>query len=288
MRPRRKKTKDKKGPMVVARGPAAQPRAKLRHRLRPRWWMILTATMLVAVMVGVWQIPRLLREADHFRLDAVEFYGGRLLDGRQVLEVGGLDEFTNIFSVDLQQTAKRLEALAWVKRARVQRKPPNRLEISVVERRRLMWLKAGLVYGVDSEGVILPGHRHDDEGRADLDLPLLGGIELSVDSLEVGRAIEAPELHRLLDWWQQALVFDADLCMNVSEVLPAADGGIRLFLVGDDLEVRLPGDQVKHRLKVLRGMLARVYRECPDPAYIDLRFAGQVVVGSRTKPRKES
>ena len=76
--------------------------------------------------------------------------------------------------------------------------------------------------------------------------------------------------------------------MNVSEIRPGADGGVRLLLVGDGLEVRLPDDRVKERLAVLRGSLARVYRECPDPAYIDLRFAGQVVVGSRSAARKES
>lgn len=251
-------------------------------------WGAVLCLALAAAAVAVWQVPRAFREAERFRLLAVEYYGGRLVSGREVLTVGELGEGDNIYALDLQEVAGRIETMPWIKRARVQRKPPSRLEIVVVERRRLAWLDAGRVLAVDGEGVVLPGERYAEEGRADLDLPLVGGIGLQADSLEVGAPVDSDELRRLLDWWQQARVYDADLCMSVSEIRPGPEGGVRLLLVGDGLEVRLPGDRVKERLKVLRGSLTRVYRECPDPAYIDLRFAGQVVVGSRSAARKES
>ena len=265
--------------------------APKRGRVSPRplvVWGAVLCLALAAAAVAVWQVPRAFREAERFRLLAVEYYGGRLVSGREVLSVGELGEGDNIYALDLQEVAGRIETMPWIKRARVQRKPPSRLEIVVVERRRLAWLDAGRVLAVDGEGVVLPGERYAEEGRADLDLPLVGGIGLQADSLEVGAPVDSDELRRLLDWWQQARVYDADLCMSVSEIRPGPEGGVRLLLVGDGLEVRLPGDRVKDRLKVLRGSLTRVYRECPDPAYIDLRFAGQVVVGSRSAARKES
>jgi cell division septal protein FtsQ len=47
------------------------------------------------------------------------------------------------------------------------------------------------------------------------------------------------------------------------------------------LEVRLPLNQVETRLRDLKRMMPRVYREYPNPAYIDLRYAGQLIVGSK-------
>lgn len=283
----RKQTKAARGPMAVPLGGKTQQRApSTRRSLAIRGGVLCLA--LAAAAVAAWQVPRLFREAERFRLLAVEFYGGRLISGSEVLEVGELGPGDNIYALDLQEVAGRIEALPWIKRARVQRKPPSRLEIAVVERRRLAWLDAGRVLAVDGEGVVLPGERYAEEGRADLNLPLIGGVGLRADSLQIGEPVDSEELRRLLDWWQQAKVYDAELCMSVSEIRPGADGGVRLLLVGDGLEVRLPDDRVKERLTVLRGSLARVYRECPDPAYIDLRFAGQVVVGSRSVVRKES
>ena len=56
---------------------------------------------------------------------------------------------------------------------------------------------------------------------------------------------------------------------------------VRLQMVGDGLEVRLPLDRVGRRLRTLRSIMPRVYRDYPDPAYIDLRYSGQVVVGRK-------
>ena len=63
-----------------------------------------------------------------------------------------------------------------------------------------------------------------------------------------------------------------------------AQGGLRLRLVGDGLEVRLPWQPVSEQLQVLKGVMERLYRDLDDPAYVDLRYAGQVIVGSADTP----
>ena len=70
--------------------------------------------------------------------------------------------------------------------------------------------------------------------------------------------------------------------MSSSLVLKVGgDGAVRLFLVADGLEVRMPMAGAARHLEVLEELLDRVYRECPDAAYVDLRYAGQAVVGRR-------
>jgi hypothetical protein len=70
-----------------------------------------------------------------------------------------------------------------------------------------------------------------------------------------------------------------ELVADISQVEAFGEDALVLRLVADNLEVRLPYGQVQERLSTLNEVLSRVYNECPNPAYVDLRFAGQAVVG---------
>ena len=223
-------------------------------------------------------------ESSSFRLAALEVQGLHLLKGGDILAASGLQVGDNIFEVDLEKVGRRLESLPWVKQALVVRKPPDRLTVSIVERRRLAWIELEKIYGIDSEGVLLPGRREEESYR-DLDLPVFRGIR-GQDSLDLGETVADSVVAQILEWWQKASAIDADFCLNVSEIQPLGDNSIRLRLVGDGLEVRLPVDRVRERLGILKKLMNRVYRECPEPAYIDLRYAGQVVVGSKSAERR--
>jgi cell division protein FtsQ len=236
---------------------------------------------LGGLVLGSWGAWRYLVTTPRFGLAALEVEGLRLLRGEDVLRASGLQLGDNIFAVDLEEVVRRLEEECWIREALVGRKPPDRLMIHLVERQRLAWIDLGQTYGIDGEGVLLPGERLPGESHQDLDLPVISGLRRRVDSPRPGQAVADSSLALILDWWQEARVADGEFCMNVSEIQPLADQGIRLRLVGDGLEVRLPLDRVPFRIRTLKRWLERVYGESPAPAYIDLRYAGQVVVGSR-------
>ena len=183
----------------------------------------------------------------------------------------------------MREVAQRLEEVPWVKRAVVMRKPPDRLVVELVERQRLAWVALEQTYGIDAEGVLLPAQRLANESLGDVDLPVISGIATDVDSLYPGLALAdtAHALRAVLDWWQRASHVDPEFCMGISEIAALSDEGIGLRLAGDGLEVRLPFDRVDERLRHLKRMMPRVYREYPNPTYIDLRYAGQLVVGGK-------
>lgn len=270
-------------------------RARRRPGLRHLAYLVIAALGVVICMAAL-ELSRLFADAGSFELVALEVDGLRLLTGDDVLVASGLELGTDLFDVDLAAVSARIEALPWVRRALVLRKPPNRLVVSLVERRRVAWLHAGGYYGVDDEGVLLPPKR-EGEGHGDLNLPVISGIA-PPDSLIVGAPLPAPRLHQLLNWWRVANAADPEFCLNVSEMEAigprsrsfATDdidwkaGGLRLRLVGDGLEVRLPWQPVSEQLQVLKGVMERLYRDLDDPAYVDLRYAGQVIVGSADTP----
>jgi cell division protein FtsQ len=238
--------------------------------------------LILAVIGMAVGIPRLLESDARYRLEAIEMRGLHVLKGADVLEAGQVAAEANIFALDLQGMASRIEALPWVKDVHIVRKPPDRLMVDIIERRRLAWIKMDKIYGIDQDGVLLPGQALPTEVRTELDLPVINGFDQIADSLRLGEPIKDEALRRVIHWWRQAVAYDADFCMNVSEIRPFDAESLRLYLVGDGLEVRMPLDRVEERVSVLRRYMQRVYQECPEPAYIDLRFSRQVVVGSRT------
>lgn len=268
-----------------------------RSRRRLRVWL---GALALAGLAGggtlAWRSGQeYLRTCERFELSALEVRGLRLLRGSDVLAASGLVEGDNIFCVDLDTLAARVDTMVWVRHARVGRKPPDRLVVTVEERRREAWLELeGTLYGVDGDGVLLPARRHPLEERADLDLPVLRlpsvapGTDEAAAPLWPGVALADSGLIELLGWWREARQANPEACASISEIEPLGDGAVRLFLVADGLEVRMPMTEAGRHLAVLQELLDRVYRECPDAAYVDLRYRGQAVVGRRGTAARQS
>ena len=272
---KRKKTKSRKQPLAVAPGKGREKKARIH------WPLIAVFVLAMGSALAAYQAVSFLGQGALFGLRAIEVDGLRLLDGDDVLAASGLVVGTNIFAVDLDDVERRLEEVCWIESALVVRKPPDRLAVEIVERRRMAWVELGETYGIARDGVLLPKDQAAGESFADLNLPIISGLAAVEDTLALGMVVPDSTLAALLSWWQAATVADAEFCLNISRVEPLPGDCVRLLIVGDGLEVRLPLDSVERNLRTLRRLMPRVYREYPDPAYIDLRYAGQVVVGKK-------
>ena len=272
---KRKKAKSSKQPLTVAPG-GAETKRVLVH-----WPMIVALVLAMGSALAAYQVVNFLGQGDLFGLRALEVGGLHLLDGDDVLAASGLEVGTNIFAVDLEEVEQRLENVCWIERAMVMRKPPDRLAVEIVERQRLAWVELGATYGIARDGVLLPKDQAPGESFADLNLPVISGLAAVGDTLQFGAAVSDSTLVGLLGWWDEATAADAEFCLNVSRLEPLPGACVRLQMVGDGLEIRLPLDSVERNLRTLRRLMPRVYRDYPDPAYIDLRYTGQVVVGSK-------
>jgi len=271
-----KKTKSPKRPLASAPGASKGSEGRIRI-----YWPLLTVMLLsMGSALAAYQIVSCLGQGTLFGLKALEVDGLRLMNGDDVLATSGLELGDNIFAIDLEAVEQRLQSVCWIERAVVVRKPPDRLTVGIVERRRLAWVELGETYGIARDGVLLPRAQAAGESFADLNLPVIAGLPAIEDSLVLGMVVADSTLNSLLHWWQSATAIDAEFCLNVSRVEPLAGACVLLRMVGDGLEVRLPLEKIESNLRTLRRLMPRVYRDYPDPAYIDLRYEGQVVVGN--------
>ena len=260
----------------------ASPVQTRGHRWRP-WLVAGLAALAAALPLGLRGAQSSPLDTSPFRVDILEVRGLRLLHGEQILSACGIEAGTELFDLDLDRLAERLERLVWVREARVVRKPPDRLIVQLEERRRIAWLDwRGVQYGLDREGVLLPPERMPTESIEDLDLPVLRVTSLAArgDTVRIGRAVTDGTVLRLLAWLRRACEEAPDLTPEISQVTDLGGSAVGLRMVADGLEVRVPPDRVGERMTVLREVLKRVYREFPDPSYLDLRFSGQAVVGT--------
>ena len=264
----RKKTKAHKKRLTVAD----------QGRPKARWPWIALLILATGSTLAAYQVATHFGQASLFGLKAIEVNGLQQLSGKDVHAASGLVANANIFAIDLDEVAQRLEAMYWVKQAFVVRKPPDRVAIDIVEYRQVAWVDLGQTYGVSPDGVLLPA---GGGGDRPVKLPVISGLSVAGDSLRLGVAVPDSALLAILRWWEDATAADAEFCLNVTGIQPMSGEGIRLQIAGDGLEVRLPANGADHRLRTIRELMPRVHQNHPDPAYIDLRYTGQMVVGKK-------
>ena len=261
----RKKTKtSKKRPTVAEQG-----------RPKTRWPWIALSILATGSTLAAYQVASHFGQVSIFGLKAIEVDGLRQLNGEDVRAASGLTAGSNVLAIDLDEVVQRLEAMHWVKQAFVVRKPPDRIAVDIVEHRQVAWVDLGQTYGVSPDGVLLP------VGPTARNLPVISGLSVVANPLQPGVAVPDSALLAILGWWEEAIAADAEFCLNVASIQPMAATGIRLQLAGDGLEVRLPANGAARQLRTIRKLMPRVHQNHSDPAYIDLRYAGQMVVGKK-------
>ena len=162
-------------------------------------------------------------------------------------------------SVDLDALQASLEKIAWVDRARVERKWPNGVRVVITEHvPAARWGEDGLM---NTRGeLFLRGSRHIPP-----ELPQLNGPE--------GTQEAVAKLY--LETYPRLLAVG----MRLTRVEVDARGAWELT-VGDDIVVRLGRQEVQNRLeRFIRVASPMIAARGPDVNYIDLRYSNGFSVG---------
>lgn len=192
------------------------------------------------------------------------YVNGRRETGRADIHAAlGVEQGASMFTLDLQDARKRLQALPWVKEARVGRRWPDRVDIALVERMPLaLWQLDQRIMLIDSHGERI------DVPRADLHrfthLPHIVGPDAPTGA--------APILSLLKR--QQDLFARVDALVRV--------GGRRWDIrLKEGILVRLPEQEPEHAWQVLAGMGDEPTLFTDNVKVIDMREKGKMVVRSR-------
>ena len=152
---------------------------KRRKFGRKTWNSFLRAGLWVSAgLAGVWLAyagARFLLTAPAMRLihpEQVAILGNHFVPRAAVLETFVPDRGKNVLRIPIEQRRAEIEAIPWVEHATVRRVLPNRLQVDLVERVPVAFLRTGNALRlIDAQGVIL-----DLPLGADFRFPVVTGI----------------------------------------------------------------------------------------------------------------
>ena len=166
---------------------------------------ILIASVLGGIAFGAKRILNALFFGNSdYALEAIEVKSDGNLTREAILRAADVAEGKNIFAINLPKVREQLSALPQVEESRVQRILPNKLVISVQERRPVAWVvppetNVGSfsfenAYLVDRRGILLKTKSLATEY---LGLPLIIGVDTS--NCQAGQPLEQDDVKAALD-----------------------------------------------------------------------------------------
>jgi cell division protein FtsQ len=248
----------------VGRG-RRRPRRRLRRALR----FLPLAALVLLLPLGATLGTRWLLATPWLAVASVEVRGASRLPVGRILDTAGIEPGTSILGLDTRAVAARVAALPEIRRADVVREFPNRVVISVEERRPFTLIHAGRLHWLDEEGRLL--------GLAPQavvpQVPVVSG--LSEQELASLRAAPGPKARAAVDLIRALLRSGSELTAEISEIDMSRKDGPVLYTV-DGVEVRLGTEDWDERLARLEGVLAQAVTQ--DVRTVDLRYRDQVVL----------
>ncbi len=161
----------------AVRTTSARPKPGLFDRLRPR---TLARGVALVLLVGVglwsWQSGFVSRQVDAafdglyglsadlgLRVGNVHVVGREHTGSEEILATLAVAQGSPLLAFDPHGARQRLEQLPWVESAAVERRLPDLIHVTLVERRPLaLWQLGGLLQVIDERGQVIAGARPED------------------------------------------------------------------------------------------------------------------------------
>src|SRR5712691_7275920 len=243
-----------------------------RARQRRLWRALALAALAAAVPLAVAVSAHWLLTTPRFAVASVDVRGASRVPTVQILAAAAVEPGTSLFRLDPGAVARRVEAIPEVRRADVVREFPNRIVISVEERRPFTLVHSGRLHWIDEEGRVLGASPEAVIPQ----VPVVSG--LSDDELASMKSAPSPKALAAIALIRALLRTGSALAAEISEIDMSRTDGPVLYTV-DGVEVRLGAEDWEERLARLEGVLGQVADQ--DVRAVDLRFRDQVILQRR-------
>jgi len=224
------------------------------------WWPTMTG------MVRSW-----MRGKGAFLIKEIVVEGNQRTSRKEIIKALGFASRQLIFASDLDKLHARVQALPFVKEARIRRRWPDRLEIRIREHRPVALFYLDRLYLVDEAGTVLAPAPQNET----LDYPLISGV-----TLEQWRRrpwVWQQLLHqavKVLNLWQKRGWSEKVAQIGLDEVC-----GLTVFTAPEVWELQLGRRDFSRRLNHWRRVLDFLGPRASAVKYFDCAGKDMVVVG---------
>jgi cell division protein FtsQ len=247
-------------------------------------WFLVAGLSVLATAVVAYVAADFALSSPYFRLsrpEQIEVRGNVQVRREAVLERFSSDLGRSTLRVPLEQRRAALEQIPWVARARVERILPDRIRVTIEERKPVAFLRQGADLAlIDAHGVVL-----DRPLKAEFQFPVVAGLD----------AASAPELREarmkmFMDFLADVERVEPGATAYVSEVDLAEADNLSATLAGmpqfgnpatggqESVLVHFGNQDFEHKFRQFRENIAQWRAAAGRVESVDLRYERQVVV----------
>ena len=248
-------------------------------------WRCLVGTGLLAGL-AVFAVLSILvydvfTQSPYFNAKDIEIQGAGRLSAQEVLDQAGIRLGDNILSVSLKKVQDCLTAHPWIAKARVRRSLPDKMTITVTERKAMAVLDLGekAFFLMDVQGEIFK--RCDESDPRDL--PIVSGLKFS--DISVAGEKMSPVYEAVFDFLVIRKEYEWALpCTGITAIRVDRDMGLTLISQAPNFAVRFGyGDYADKLMRLNQVFLKCNKEQGMEVALIDIVDVDRVVV----RPREE-
>lgn len=219
-----------------------------------------------------WNFFTFIFSSNFCNIKEVIIKGNDCLREDEIFYKSGIQLGENIFKLDLQKSKDSLIREPRIKEVEIKRVIPNKIIISLIERKPAAIVHIGKEYFTSSkEGLVLS---KIDRPKEEFALPLVLGLEIG--EIKIGEIIDKPEFRTALESINSAEVILPKIFCRV-EILSLDD--FMIYNKDDTLKIRVNGPEVIiNKENLLREALVKIEREKLLVEYIDIRFKDSLVI----------
>jgi cell division septal protein FtsQ len=219
-----------------------------------------------------WNFFAFIFSSNFCNIEDVIIKGNDCLSEDEILSRSKVKLGENIFKLDLKKSKDSLMQEHWIKEVEIKRVIPNKIIISIKERKPAAIVHIGEEYfSSTKEGLVLS---IIDRPEEKFSLPLVLGLE--IDEIKIGEMIDKPEFRTALESTNSVEVILPKKFCRV-EILSPDD-----FMIcnkDNTLKVRVNGPEgIINKENLLREALEKIEREKLLVEYIDIRFKDSLVI----------
>lgn len=276
---------------VVGKPVAKRKRIQVYDAVLKAVWGSLAMLLALVLVVQVITFDRHLSADRRFQLTLpvaigmdspnVEFSGIVHASKREMMTRLEPDLGRSVYLIPLRQRRAELASLPWVKDVSLQRLWPNRLRVTVTERKPVAFVRlnarrgAGPIGLVDADGYLLPMPE-----SAKFDLPVLVNVEPDLTPAQMkGQVVRA----------QEFLAKVGPLAAQVSEIDASDPRDLKVMRAAGNTAVvlRLGSENYQSRLQHFEQNYNQIAEQDPAAKMFDLRLDGTITSARETSSNRE-
>ena len=249
--------------------------SSLSRLLAPLKVLGFTLLIISLCYLAIVQLKHLFFGTSYFELKSIEVIGNSVLPKEEIIKISDVAPGKNVLLLDNDVAKKRLLQSPIIKTAEVKLDGLYNLQITVTERKPIMYAKVGAIfYEIAKDGMII-----GVGNCSNVDIPIITGLNIATN--RPGDSLADNDGFFVARMWINKL--GKKIISEISEINFSSPQNPYFYLISGEKVYPKSLEDLKKRYLFLRALLDNLRKNDVEPIYLDMRAPSEIVVRPRKK-----